>query len=215
MALKKSDFIEIDYTAMDKESGKLFDTTREKDAKENQIFNPKAQYKPITICIGENQVLDGLDEFLINKEQDKEYEVEISPEKGFGKKDPKLFRMMPAKEFKKQKITPFPGLQVRLDNLMGTIRTVSGGRIMVDFNHPLAGHTLLYKITTHKLVKDDKQKIISFLSFITPNPEVSIKEKTAEILSPIPEPFQKHLTEKIKSLIPEIKEVKYKAPTKK
>jgi len=211
MLLKKGDFVEIDYLATDKETGKVVDLTTEKDAKEHDLYDPKAEYHPKIICLGENQVLEGIDEFLINKESNKEYETEIPSEKAFGKKDPKLMKIMPARDFKKQKITPFPGLQVRFDELTGTVRAVSGGRIIVDFNHPLAGHTLIYKIKVHEIVKDDKKKLGSL---IPPQIKTTIKEKVAEIDMELPEPIQKQFSEKIKKLIPTIKELKFKKPTK-
>ncbi len=214
MSLKKGDFITIDYTAKDKESNKVFDTTEEQEAKKNNIYNAKIKYKSVTICLGENQILQGIDDFLIDKDQDKEYEIEIPPEKGFGKKDPHLFKIMPAKEFKKQNIAPFPGLHVRFDELQGTIRSVSGGRIIVDFNHILAGHTLVYKIKTHKLVKEDDKKIESLLVHLDKKAKVTIKDKEAEISSSLPEPLQKYFEDKIKQLIPSIKEVKFKTPDK-
>ena len=210
MPLKKGDFIEIDYIAKDKDTSSIVDLTSEEEAKKNNIHNKNTKYKPVIICIGENQILKGIDEFLINKEANKEYEIEILPEKAFGKKDPKLMKMMPTQEFKKQNINPFPGLQVRMDNIIGTIRTVSGGRTIVDFNHPLAGHTLIYKIKVNKIVKEDDKKIKSILSPISDDVKVFVKEEVAEIDLELPDAFQKEISNKIKQLIPKIKEIKFK-----
>ena len=97
-----------------------------------------------------------------------------------------------------------------MDNIIGTIRTVSGGRTIVDFNHPLAGHTLIYKIKVNKIVKEDDKKIKSILSPISDDVKVLVKEEVAEIDLELPDAFQKEISNKIKQLIPKIKEIKFK-----
>ncbi len=241
MALKSMDFVEIDYIGVDKESNRIFDLTSEAEAKKNNILNPKAKYGPIVICIGEKQVLPGLDKFLVGKDVNREYAIDISPEEGFGKKDPKLMRLVPFKIFKKENIRPFPGLQINIDNMIGTIRTVSGGRVIVDFNHPLAGHHLNYKIKINKLITDEKTKIESLLKMITNSPKVEVikdnspkkadkvgtkvdkgalevdKDRVliAEVTLDMPEQIQKQLKEAILRTVPTIKDLKFKAPSKK
>ena len=64
MKLKKTDFVEIEYTAST--DNQVFDTTDEKLAKENDLEG--SSYGPITICIGEGLVLPGLDKALEGKE---------------------------------------------------------------------------------------------------------------------------------------------------
>jgi len=210
MALKKGDFIEIDYIATDKEMNKIFDLTSEETAKKLGIYNKDSKYGSITICLGENQVIKGLDDSLIGKEVNKEYDIEIPPELGFGKKDPKLLRMIPLRSFKSQKINPFPGLQLNMDGMIGTVRTVSGGRTIVDFNHPLSGHNLSYHVKINRVVTNNKEKIESILSFLSKDYKVSIKERTAEITIKLPEIIQKQIEPSIKKLIPSIKKILFK-----
>ena len=77
--IKKHDFIEIEYTGK-LEDGGVFDTTSEKVANENHIHNPQMKYGPVVICIGEHQVLKGIDDFLLDKEAGKDYNIaENSP----------------------------------------------------------------------------------------------------------------------------------------
>ena len=49
-----------------------------------------------------------------------------------------------------QTLNPIPSLPVNIDNLNGIIRTVSGGRVIVDFNHPLSGRVLSYNVKVNK-----------------------------------------------------------------
>src|SRR3989338_8236930 len=101
MAYKKGDFIELEYTGTLKEEGVVFDTTDETVAKDNQIHNAQTQYGPVIVCIGEGHVIKGLDENLVGK-VDGEYEIIIAAEEAFGKKNPKLLRLLPLSAFRKQ-----------------------------------------------------------------------------------------------------------------
>ena len=45
---------------------------------------------------------------------------------------------------------------VNIDNTMGVIRSVSGGRVIVDFNHPLSSKSVHYDVEIIKIVEDKK-----------------------------------------------------------
>lgn len=218
--LKKGDFIEIEYDGKLKEEDIIFDTTSEDTAKKEGIYNPQAVYGKLTICIGQNQILPGVDNALEGKESEKEYDFEIPPEEGFGKKRADLLKMIPAKVFKEQNIQPVPGLQLNIDGAIGTVRTVSGGRIIVDFNHPLAAKELQYHIKIGKKVTDKKEQLTSYLSlgFSIPRKNLNIKVEgdnaTVILERELPKPVQDELSKKIKELI-DLKEIQFKAKTEK
>lgn len=214
MPIKEHDFIEIEYTGKIKDTDQIFDLTDEKLAKEKNLFNQDLEYGPKVICIGENFIIPGLDKRLIGKEL-KKYEFEISPEEAFGKKDPKLIRLVSTSVFKDKEIRPFPGLQVNIDGFIGTIRTVSGGRTTIDFNHPLAGRTLIYEIKINKIITDTKEQLNSIVKLFFKNEKAELKENIATIKANMPEKLQKIISEKIKKLIPAIKEIKFEKTKKK
>ncbi|MDP2908546.1 MAG: peptidylprolyl isomerase [Nanoarchaeota archaeon] len=212
MELKKGDFIELNYTGRIKELNKVFDSTEEKTAKQEGIHQEGAKYRPLIICIGEGDVVKGLDESLEGKEAGKNYTIEVTPEKGFGKKDAKLMKIVNTNMFLKNNIQPVPGLQVNIDNMIGTIRTVTGGRTILDFNHPLAGKNLVYEISITRKITDNEEKIRGMLTsyLAIDSPDVKIENETAKVNNEIPEILKKQLEEKIKRTIPEIKKVEYK-----
>lgn len=163
-SIKEKDFVEIEYTGRIKEDSIIFDTTDEKIAKDNGLFDQKMPYAPVSICIGQNMILAGLDENLIGKEAGKSYTIELNPEKAFGKKDPKLLKIVNTNVFRKENIDPVAGLQVNIDGMLGTIKTVTGGRTVVDFNHPLSGKDVVYEVKINRIITDDSEKIKSFVS---------------------------------------------------
>ena len=216
--IKEHDFIELDYTGK-LEDGTVFDTTEEKVAKEKGFYQENMKFGPATICVGENQILPGLDKNLIGKELDKEFEVKLSPEEAFGKRDVKKMRIMPISAFKEHNMQPQPGLQIEADGETGTVTRVSGGRVIVNFNHPLAGKEVVYVVKVNKKITDSKDKIVSFLSTSMRMPEdkidVTISEEKAEIKLPmqLPEQFTEAVGKKLEELT-KLKEVKFVAEKK-
>ena len=211
--IKENDFIEMDYTGKLKEDNSIFDTTVEKVAKENHLHDQKAKYESIVICVGQNYMLQGLEEQMVGKEAGKEYTIEVSNEKAYGKKDAKMIQMIPMSKFKQQKIDPFPGLQLNIDGAYGIVKTVSGGRIMVDFNHPLAGKGLVYDVTVKKIVEDDKEKLTWIIRTHLQHEadSVTVKEGNAEVgfHHEIPKPLAEEFSKLVNKIIPSINKVDF------
>ena len=212
MAIKEKDFIAVTYTGSLKDDKKIFDTNDLELAKKTNTFNPKHSYDPEIICVSQGDVVKGLDESFLGKEVNQEYTVEIAPENGFGKRDAKLFQLVPAKIFKDQNIRPMPGLPITINNMPGLVKTVSGGRILVDFNNPLSGKTILYKVKINKIVTDVKEKAEGYLKLFLGLKQVNIeaKENNLEIKLRLPENIQEVTKAKLKERIPELKEITFK-----
>jgi FKBP-type peptidyl-prolyl cis-trans isomerase 2 len=161
MTLQKKDFIEIEFTGRIKD-GEVFDSNIKEDLKK---LNSDADSKPLIFCLGEGMFLKGIDDFLIDKEIGK-YKIELTPKNAFGVRLSQLVQMIPMKIFKSQKLNPQPGMAFNFDGKMAKVLAVSGGRVMVDFNHPLAGKNVVYEINVIKKIEDLNEKIKSFISFL-------------------------------------------------
>ncbi len=159
MAFKKGDFILIEYTATAKETGEVIDTTSADVAKQHNIFSEDRVYEPLLVIIGEGRIVKGLEEALQEMNEGEEKVIEVPPEKAYGVRDPTKLRRIPLREFRKADIQPVPGKVVEINGMPAVIRDVSGGRVLVDFNHPLAGKTIVYNVKVVKHVKDDEEKI--------------------------------------------------------
>ncbi len=212
----KHDFIELDYTGK-LVDGRVFDTTRKEIAEKSQLQSHNKTFDPITICVGESQVIAGFDEALVGKEIGKEYSVTVPMAKAFGKKDVKKVQLVPLATFKEHKLNPHPGQQVDFDGKIGTVMRISGGRVMVNFNHPLAGRDLVYEFKIKSKIEKDSTKIAAFIAnilqmdkrFIT----VEMKEATASIKIPfeMPKPLQDAITKKLTEVLPKVKSLEFKA----
>lgn len=161
MTLQKKDFIEIEFTGKVKD-GEIFDSNIKEDLKK---LNPEANPKPFIFSLGEGMFMKGVDEFLIGKEIGK-YSVELSPEKAFGQRVPSFVQPIPMKIFQSQNVRPYPGAVFNFDGRIAKILSVSGGRVIADFNHPLAGKNVVYEINVLRKVENTDEKLKSFINFL-------------------------------------------------
>ncbi len=122
--------------------------------KGGNVIEKRDEKDPYLVLVGAGELVPGLEEALEKMKEGEEKEIEIPPEKAFGKRDPEKIVIIPEREFKKRGLTPYPGLVIEADGMKGKVLSVSGGRVQVDFNHPLAGKTLVYKVKVVRELKD-------------------------------------------------------------
>lgn len=163
MALQKGDFILLNYTARVKETGEVFDTTIEEVAKKERLYREGEVYEPKLVVVGEGWVLKALDESLTEMEIGVTRTVEIPPEKAFGSRDPEKVKRVPLRQLVSRGIEPAVGMQIEYGGKIATIRAIGAGRVLLDFNPPLAGKTLLYEATVTKKLESPEEKIAALI----------------------------------------------------
>ncbi|MBS3094792.1 FKBP-type peptidyl-prolyl cis-trans isomerase [Candidatus Pacearchaeota archaeon] len=172
MALQKKDFVEIEFTGKLKDGEEIFDSNIKADVEKMHAGHNHSKekhdmnVKPFVFCLGEKMFLEGVEDFLIDKpENSASYNIEISPEKSFGVRNPKLVQVVPIKVFHAQRINPTQGDVLNFDGKLGKILSVSGGRVITDFNHPLAGKEVIYKVNLKRKVTDINEKVKALFDF--------------------------------------------------
>jgi peptidylprolyl isomerase len=189
MALQKGDFILINYTAKVKETNEVFDTTTEEVAKKEHLFKEGEIYDPKLVVIGEGWVLKALDDSLITMETNKPTTVEIVPDKGFGQRDPEKVKLVPLKQLLAKEINPVIGARIEYQGKMASVRSIGAGRVLLDFNPPLAGKTLIYAVTVNKKLESNEEKIGALIHRRVPvveenNFKLTIQDKSLTIDMP-------------------------------
>jgi len=190
MPFVKGDFILIEYVAKVKETSEIFDTTKEDIAKKEHLYKEGELYEPKLIVIGENWVLQALDESLATFEPEKPNTVEIAPDKAFGPRDPEKVRLVPLRRLLEKNITPQLGARIEYNGKMATVRTMGAGRVQLDFNPALAGKTLVYEVTVTKKLETLEEKLAALLRRRIPLVDVSkfaFKIKKTEVDITMPE----------------------------
>lgn len=150
MTFQKGDYVLLEYTVIDKDTNKVVETTVEEKAKEAGIYRPDEIYEPRLIVIGETKLFEPLEQALLNATEGQEITVEVPPDKAFGQRDPNKVRVISIREFYRYGKLPRVGDVVEVNNQQARVISITGGRVTLDFNHPLAGKTL---VVTAKVVK--------------------------------------------------------------
>lgn len=157
--LEKGQIAIVEYSLYVKDTGELIDTTSETEAKLYRKYIEGAVYEPEVVVVGEARFFQGFEESLVKCEIGREEEFEIPPEKAYGGRDSAKVKILPRRMFEKQNVRPEVGKEVRINDETGRILAVEGGRVIVDFNHPLAGKTLKLKIKVTKVVSEPEEAV--------------------------------------------------------
>ena len=189
MALQKGDFILIDYTDKVKETNEVFDTTSEETAKKEHLHKEGEIYEPKLVVIGEGWMLKTLDESFTTMEPNKASSVEIPPDKAFGARDPEKIKRVSLKHLTAKGVNPTIGMRIEYGGKNATIRAIGAGRVLLDFNPPLAGKTLVYEVTVQKKLEANEEKIAALIHRRIPVAEatkfkLAIEEKTLTVEMP-------------------------------
>jgi len=163
MPLEKGSLILVDYTATVKDTGEVIDTTREEDAKKHNIYEHDRLYEPRLVAVGEGWVLKGFDEALINANVNEDVTVDVPPEKAFGSRDPNKVRLIPLRKLGDKADEAKVGDVIEMDNRVGIIRSISSGRVQIDFNHRLAGKTITYSFKVVKVLENDRERVVALI----------------------------------------------------
>ncbi|MDS0258060.1 peptidylprolyl isomerase [Haloarcula sp. S1CR25-12] len=151
MPVERGDGVTIHYVGRF-EDGSLFDTSRQEVARHEDLITAQgvqpADYAPLSFTVGRGDIIEGIEEALVGMEEGEERTIEVPPEKAYGdieeekirEYDPEAFEEMVGQE-------PEVGVHVEAKNeLHGDVTAVRDDAVQVDFNHELAGRTLIFDI---------------------------------------------------------------------
>lgn len=134
MPVKMGDTVRVHYSGA-LANGTPFDTSEGRD--------------PLAFTVGLGQVIPGFERSVIGLEVGETVTVRIEPEDGYGSRHDELSHVVKVDDFATD---PFVGGEVNLvspdgDEMPGRIVAIDGDDVTLDFNHPLAGETLVFEVT--------------------------------------------------------------------
>lgn len=172
-------FVLIDYVIKTKESGELVDTSLEEEARKAGITDTSRIYENRLSIVGRGFMLKAIEDELVGMPVGGHKSFEIPPEKAFGERDPSKVKVIPLRKFKDLDQPISVGSKIIINGREGYIRSIGSGRVQVDFNHYLAGKTLLCDIWIRKIITDELEKIYSLVHSRIPE---SNRENTSIML---------------------------------
>lgn len=116
----------------------------------NEVLESSVGKQPLEFVFGDRSIIPGLEKGIEGMKVGEEKMVTVEPKEGYGEVDPKGF-----KEFPKDKMPSNAPMKVGMvleaqapdgENFPAVISEIKKDTVVLDFNHPLAGKTLSFKI---------------------------------------------------------------------
>lgn len=138
--VKEDSVVTFDYVGKLKD-GKVFDSTEGK--------------KPFKVALGKKAIIPGLEDALIGRKENEEFDVDIKSDDAYGPRQEGLSQEIPMDILPKD-IPKEEGVVMQLNYpdgkaVLATITKVEKDKVTVDMNHPLAGEDVSFHVKILKV----------------------------------------------------------------
>ncbi len=105
---------------------------------------------PLSFTVGDGTLIQGLEEVLLGLTAGSRHTFVLGADQAFGWPDAENVHTLPRGDFGPEG-PPEPGSVMSFstpggEEIAGTVLSLDGESVQVDFNHPLAGHTLTFEV---------------------------------------------------------------------
>lgn len=133
-AIVKGEVVSLEYTLAD-DKGAQIESNKGRD--------------PLVYTQGQGQIIPGLEKALVGLHKGQEKDVKVPPEEGYGAVDKGAFQEIPKEKIPAE--ARKPGTILRAQSPDGKVMAVRVAEVkdktvLVDFNHPMAGKTLVFHV---------------------------------------------------------------------
>ena len=115
--------------------------------------------KPLSFTLGDGTLIEGLELALYGLRPGDKQRLSLSPEQAFGLHDPEKVHRVPRADFPADMVLE-PGCIIGFDTptgeeLPGMVMAAGAADVEVDFNHPMAGHVVIFEVEIIDVVLAD------------------------------------------------------------
>ena len=119
---------------------------------------------PLYFVMGDETMIEGLELALFGLKAGDKQSLKIGPETAYGYPDPENVHSMALSDFPED-MEIEPGMIVNFsmpdeDEYPGMIKEVGSEQVTVDFNHPLAGHEILFEVEILEVSGGDDEPLV-------------------------------------------------------
>jgi len=116
----------------------------------NEQVETSVGKEPLSIVYGDHSIIPGLEKAIEGMKVGEEKVVEVEPKDAYGENDPKAVKEFPLSSMPKDP-APKVGMVLQAqapdgESFPAVIKEINGDKVVLDFNHPLAGKKLSFKI---------------------------------------------------------------------
>ncbi|MFA6214113.1 MAG: peptidylprolyl isomerase [Candidatus Micrarchaeia archaeon] len=126
-------------------SGELFDTSIKEEA-QKAGFPLRPSYSPLSFKVGAGQMIPGFDAAVVGMRAGEEKTVTLPPEQAYGQPSPDAIVSIPVANIGNSASIKVGTLLSAQNGATGKVVELNGTHAKVDFNHELAGQSLVFTI---------------------------------------------------------------------
>ena len=124
--------------------------------------------EPLEFVYGDHSIIPGLEKDIEGMHVGEEKTMTIDPKDAYGELDPKAFKEFPKSNLPSN-AEPKVGMVLQAqapdgENFPAVISEIKGDKVTLDFNHPLAGKQLTFKIKILDITKAPPTPAVSITS---------------------------------------------------
>ena len=122
---------------------------------DGQIIDSIFEAPPASCQVGDGNIPEGFEEYLIGLKAGDHKEFLVPPEKGFNDYQKDNIHTLPLGAFPVD-MPVAPGLTLYFEDAMkhevpGVVKEIEGNFVTIDFNHPLSGKNLIFEVKIYEV----------------------------------------------------------------
>ena len=133
-------------------NGELFDTNVEEEAAKAGL-PARPSYPLLTFTVGAGQMISGFDTAVLGMKEGEEKTVTLTPAQAYGEKNPDAIISVPLDKIGNSSGMKVGALLYAQNGAAGKVIEVNATDAKVDFNHELAGQSLVFTIKMMNIAK--------------------------------------------------------------
>jgi peptidylprolyl isomerase len=145
MKVEAGKFVKVEYTGTF-DNGEVFDSSEEHGSL-------------LGFTVGSGDLIKGFDDAVMGMEIGQVKSFHVTPEEGYGPYQDDMIKDVPKAQFGDDSGQLKVGIQIVLQTPEGyvipaTVKAIEGDNVKLDFNHPLAGKPLNFKIKVVEILDE-------------------------------------------------------------
>jgi len=148
MAIKANQIVSIEYEVKDGET----------------VVDSNVGGAPLVFMFGKGQIIPGLENGIVNMEIGEQGNVLVEPKDAYGELNPEAQQEVPKDQFAGIDLEVGMTLYGQGEDggtVQVTVKEIGVENIIIDFNHPLAGKTLMFTVTVNNVREASAEEVMS------------------------------------------------------
>jgi len=133
-----------------------------KDANSGEQLDSNVGGAPLEFISGRGQIIPGLESKLIEMAENEKADVMVQPAEAYGEYNEEAMQTLPKEQFAGIELTEgmsLYGTGEQGETVQVTVKSFTDSDVTIDYNHPMAGKTLMFSVTVLSLRDATEEEI--------------------------------------------------------